>query len=446
MTVNSLRAQLQQHGLSMAREVGSRCADLVVCNDVESLNQALEHAWQYNLDLRYILLLDSEGHILAYSIGPEIEQAVIFDLSGHPGLTADSEYSQRLVQIEHERIWETITPIINGDVGEIRVGLSESRMWIAVNTIIARLILSLGIISLAAIGVGLALTWWLTKPLTDLVTATEHVRRGETGQIVHHTARDEIGKFVVAFNALLSQLIQEQAECTSRERMRQFYLKQVIRAQEEERRRVARELHDETGQALASLMVGLRNIDEAPTQEEMRRRLRDLRDVIAETLERVKRLAHDLRPSALDDLGLTSALVLYAHQYEQRFCIKVEVQETGLGGYKLSPELETAIYRIVQEALLNAAKHASCTHVSVVLQVHNDQLVVIVEDDGCGFDMTRVSDGGNGRTQLGLYGMQERAELLGGHLEIETEPDHGCTIYLRVATDKIASNSSLAQE
>ena len=221
-------------------------------------------------------------------------------------------------------------------------------------------------------------------------------------------------------------------EVRQKEAARGQLLEKIITAQEEERKRIARELHDETGQALASLMVRLRNVEKTPTSGETHQQLQELREVLAATLDRVRHLAFDLRPSVLDDMGLAAALRRYAQEYQERFGITVEVQTVGLDGQRLTPEVETSIYRIIQEAMTNATKYADCTHISVLLQVRRNQLFVIVEDNGRGFDVQQVFREEAGRSKLGLYGMKERAELIGGYLDIESQPGEGTTIYLRM--------------
>jgi signal transduction histidine kinase len=305
-------------------------------------------------------------------------------------------------------------------------------MWETVNTLTRRLILGFTLITLVGVGAAFGLTWWLTRPVLALAAAAQAAEVGDYSKRVDITANDEIGALATAFHALIEEVQRRVAECEHRERMRQFYLQRIIHAQEEERRRVARELHDETAQALASLVVGLRNVEEAPSEQSMRARLGDLRHLLGTTLEDVRRLARDLRPMALDDLGLVTALMLYADEYRQRFGIAVHIQVVNMEEVELSPALETTVYRIGQEALINAARHAACTEVSVLLQVRDDVLSVIVEDNGRGFDVQAVMDNSYGRTKFGIYGMKERAELVGGQLQVESAPDRGCTVYLRI--------------
>ncbi|NTU61847.1 MAG: HAMP domain-containing protein [Chloroflexi bacterium] len=233
---------------------------------------------------------------------------------------------------------------------------------------------------------------WIHR-LLPLVRATQAVGKGDFTQRAPRWADDEIGELSDAFNAMTEGLGRAERERAEREQLRTYYLSQVITAQEEERKRISRELHDETGQALASLMVGLRNVEEAPTAEDMRRRLNDLRQITSHTLENVRELSIELRPSVLDDHGLVIALTRYVQAYGERHHVPVDFQTVGLNGERLSPPIETALYRIVQEALTNAAKYAQAQHLSVLLERRSDQISAIVEDDGRGFDTVVVLSG-----------------------------------------------------
>ena len=203
-------------------------------------------------------------------------------------------------------------------------------------------------------------------------------------------------------------------------------LHRVVGAQELERRRLARELHDETGQALTSILLALRSIEEAPSDEEMRSAVREVRDLVRSTLQDVRQLAVELRPKALDDFGLVAALERLTESFVEQTGIAVEFQ-TALPEGRLQAEAETALYRIVQESLTNIVKHARASRVSVVLTRKDDSVSVIVEDDGVGFEPGRAREGG-----LGLVGMRERVGLLGGRLTVESRPGAGTTFVAEV--------------
>jgi signal transduction histidine kinase len=198
-------------------------------------------------------------------------------------------------------------------------------------------------------------------------------------------------------------------------------LRRVVEAQELERRRLARELHDQTGQELTSVLLGLKAVEDAPDAESRARALTRVREQVIETLHDVRRLAVELRPKALDDFGLLPALERLAQTFVDQTGLKLDV-EPQLGTQRLPSEIETALYRMVQEALTNITKHAQARSVSIVLRCTRGIVTAVIEDDGSGFDPGAAGNG------TGLQGMRERLSLIGGSLKIETRPGTGTTL------------------
>jgi signal transduction histidine kinase len=209
------------------------------------------------------------------------------------------------------------------------------------------------------------------------------------------------------------------------ERIAQDALRRVVEAQELERRRLARELHDETGQALTSILLGLKALEERTGDEASRAAMEELRELVVSTLQDVRRLAVELRPTALDDFGLVAALERLTASFAEQTGISVDFQ-TALADERLPEEVETALYRIVQESLTNVVKHARARRVSILLARKEGSVKAVVEDDGRGFDPAQAGDG------FGLVGMRERLALLGGRLEVESGADAGTTIAAEV--------------
>ena len=212
-------------------------------------------------------------------------------------------------------------------------------------------------------------------------------------------------------------------------------LKQVLSAREEEQRRIARDLHDGIGQSLTSLLLGLRVAAEVPTFEEARARLGELRGITAALLDDVRRLAWGLRPSVLDDLGLAAALERYAADYTQAHGIAVDVVAPDLALARLPAEVETALYRIAQEALANVLKHAAAKAVSLVVRRElggSSGVHLTVEDDGRGFDNDALLQAPGTGKGLGLVDIRERAALLNGSVTLESRPGSGTTVHVYI--------------
>jgi signal transduction histidine kinase len=221
-----------------------------------------------------------------------------------------------------------------------------------------------------------------------------------------------------------------------RDRLRRQFVEGAMAAQEEERKQIARELHDQTGQALTSLLLGLGALEaEADGSGELAvspARLQDLKAIVADTLDGVRELALGLRPSVLDDLGLVPALKRVVRTFKARHALAIDFQTVGLEGVRLPPAVETALYRIVQEALTNVVQHASANRVSMLLKARAGAVALIVEDDGHGFEVERLLRDPVDKQWLGLYGMRERAEQLGGRLTVESAPGGGTTVFVEV--------------
>jgi signal transduction histidine kinase len=209
------------------------------------------------------------------------------------------------------------------------------------------------------------------------------------------------------------------------ERVARDALRNVVAAQEQERERLARELHDETGQALTSILLGLKALEDKVTDNGAREAVADLRERVVVTLQDVRRLAVELRPKALDDFGLAPALERLTGGFSEQTGISVDLEAAGVG--RLPAEVETALYRIVQEGLTNIAKHAEADAVSIVLTRLGGRVTAVIEDDGRGFDPLRV-----GEDRLGLQGMRERVALLGGNLRIESQPGVTTTLVVQL--------------
>jgi signal transduction histidine kinase len=229
---------------------------------------------------------------------------------------------------------------------------------------------------------------------------------------------------------------QLQSQIEERERVEQSrdsLLRQLVNAQEDERRRISRELHDEMGQHMAALLLKLKALDDSlPGNARARKFLPPVQRLADLMGEKLHRIAFDLRPAALDDLGLVSTLRNYVATWSERTRIKVDFQTVGQVEQRLSREIETTLYRVVQEALHNVIKHSEATRVDVILEYHEGQVQAIVEDNGRGFDLDAVIKSNGAAGRLGLAGMNERLTLVGGTINLESEPGRGTAVFARI--------------
>lgn len=225
-------------------------------------------------------------------------------------------------------------------------------------------------------------------------------------------------------------------ELQLKEQMRAELLRQIITAQEDERRRVARELHDVTSQALATLAVRVEALAAMPESsvKGIETQLEGIKALLDTTSKEVHGLIYDLRPSLLDDLGLPAALRSCAHNSLDAAGMEVHLEVVGQEK-RLSPEVEIAVFRIVQEAVTNIASHAQAESAYISLEFKEKSVSIQVEDDGIGFDFSQGFSSASVGHGAGLLGMRERAELLGGTLTINTEPGGGTRVSVEIPVD-----------
>ena len=260
------------------------------------------------------------------------------------------------------------------------------------------------------------------RPLMDLGKVMNRVQVGERSLRAPLTGFDpQADQLASTFNMMLEAI----DEAT---RLR---ASQIINAQEQERKRIARELHDETSQMLTSLLISLAILEKSVTTQEASDRIADTRKLAHQTLRAIRNLSIDLRPSALDDLGLLPALRWYLKEYQQKCAIEVEFNESGFQE-RLPAELETVLYRIVQEALTNTARHSNACKVVITMRQEHDAVYATIADDGQGFDVEAIRKSPDQERGLGLVGMNERAVLLDGTLDILSSLGHGTIVKVRI--------------
>jgi signal transduction histidine kinase len=300
----------------------------------------------------------------------------------------------------------------------------------------------------------------VTGPVEVLTDHAERIASGELAWPIPHLGEDEVGRLgmslermrrnlgrmmdhVAEVNAGLEQRVtartkelnEANAQLRDREEARSHLLRKVITAQEDERKRIARELHDETSQGLAVLAMGVEAAQDA-LRAGRAPHLDEVKALAVRTLEDVHRLILDLRPSVLDDLGLLSAIRWYAERHLETRGIAVRCEFGEMR--RLPPEMETALFRMCQETMSNIARHAQATAVLVQVGIEAGEVTIDIEDDGKGFDPEEAARR-EGRRPWGLLGLRERAEILGGVARIESAPGQGTHVSVRIPVPREAA-------
>ncbi len=283
------------------------------------------------------------------------------------------------------------------------------------------------ILLFATLGISLSLLvnyWIVTATLRPVHDLSEMVDRVQAGPVKQRERLPEdidpnLSRLAAAINLMLDRLDERSTQMHA-------LTEHAINAQEEERRRIARQLHDETAQSLSTLIINLERLEHIipPDHPDVQTRLVAARELAIETLKDLRQTAYDLRPTMLDDLGLVPAIRWYARSRLEEAGVQVrfgELDDTA----RIPPQLETTLYRIAQEAISNVVRHADATSVTINLKRENSHICLQIEDNGCGFEVAHPAQR-NGRVQqLGLLGIRERAELVGGTITVTSHIAQG---------------------
>ncbi len=413
--------ELEKRALALSQHLEGHAVELMAVNDIYGLHRQLNEILLTNDDVRYIAVLDAAGNVKASTFA----EGLPLGLRGANSVPPDQEYSMASISTNEGNILDAAYPVAEGSRGTVRLGLSQDQLGNEVGSLTFNLLALTGGVLLVSLVVGYLLATVLTRPLSRLAEAARAVGRGELSQRVDVGDESEVGQVAVAFNAMTEKLQEKEAE-------RRQLLAKVMAAHEDERKRIARELHDEAGQALTSLLLGLKHLEDGSMDSSNKAKAAELRSLTARTLDLMRDMALELRPSTLDHLGLVAALERYVAEYGRKHGLEADFDAGGLDGARLGPQTETALYRIAQEALTNVVRHARARGVSVLLESRSSRAILIVEDDGVGFNVEAVRHFRTAAGNLGIRGMEERALLVGGRLTIESKPGNGTAVFVEV--------------
>ena len=423
--------QLQKRGTEIANHVALASGNYILMEDLYNLYELAAQTAASSEDVRYILIIDSNKRLLAHTFHAGVPKGLLDDM------TDFTQQKISIVNSDEGLIHDIVVPIENGAVGYVRVGMTEKYTRNSINQHVRDVLLTVLIICALAVFLSSRISAIITKPIRNLVEVAESIKWGNLELRANIRDTGEVGKLAIAFNEMAASLIKASAdkevllgELRVKEQMRDTLITKLMTAQEDERKRISRELHDETSQALTSLMLTMRVLaGDAPNQEQKDALLLG-RDVAANILREVRDLAVELRPPALDDLGLVAAIERYSEKFASRHGLDIDLntsgQQTSVDG-----QIAVALYRIVQESLNNVVQHSGATTVSIDITFQPEQIMVTIADNGRG-----ISDSDLIRAQkehrLGLYGMRERIELLQGRLDIRQSHYGGTELFIAI--------------
>ncbi|MBI3098645.1 MAG: HAMP domain-containing protein [Planctomycetes bacterium] len=415
-----LHPMLEERALTSVRSMASALEHPVAVGDHLAVREALRRKQATHPHIRYIIVRDSSGRVLSHTfpqgVPPDLAQA-------RPALPKHADGVTVLDSAEG-LIFHVSSPILKGHGGTVDLGLSD-REVVAAQTAITRSVLwALALAMVVGTGLAAFLAHRLVRPIRRLATAADVLGEGNYGVRAGVESGDEIGHLAEAFNRMAVRLEEYRKEVLEHEKEQRSLIHKIIHAQEEERGVISRELHDQLGQSLLALKLKIQQDGPPGATPYLEARVSGI-------IDEVRSLAWRMRPSILDDYGLDSALGRHVEDVAKQSGLHIDYQYTAAPAQGRMPdEVEITLYRVAQEALTNIQRHSRAKNASVVVLCEPEVATLVVEDDGCGFDVRAA--GSNGRRRLGLSGMRERAALLGGRCAVESAPGKGTVIRVRV--------------
>ena len=412
-----MRQDLEARGQSIAMEMAQLSSEPIQMKNLYALEELIYMAKNNNDFVEYILIVDPQHKLMAHTFRNGIPKKL---LQLHQSIPDnDNEADVLEFASDHGQIDDILYPIEDGSLGYVRVGVNEKSLIV----MLARNFLKLVAITLAVGLLGaifvFRLAYFFTRPLEKLTRRAETIAGGDfPHQPLKVRSKDEFGRLMTAMNTMADSL-------QISERERKQLLGHLLNVQENERKRISMELHDESGQALTGLMMSMRALANRTDDIEQKEYILAVRDEAYEILQKLRHLAVELRPPALDELGIEAAVQNLISGYQRFYALSVDFscsmtqQPDGI--------TSLALYRIIQECLTNIIKHAQASRALIHLEGHKE-ITLLIKDDGIGITEEAIQKARR-TNHLGIYGIQERIHILGGTMQITSERPEWATVY-----------------
>jgi signal transduction histidine kinase len=417
---------LEEKTISMAEALATHIERPLVIGDLFAIKRRLTRSMEAEQDLCYIIVESRDGTVLIHTFEKSVPEDLV-------GLRASQKLNNNSLEVfgsEKGRIFEAKVPLIEGSMGFLRLGMKDQMVTSQLSSFTRLLLLTLVFCMAVGLGLALLLTYILTRPIQNLLLATNRISEAKFESRAQVYSNDEIGKLAVSFNRMAKSLQEFSLKVKEEGKARQALIEKIVLTQEEERRSISRDLHDQLGQSLSALLLDIQSMDDSKHNSGILKS--KLEDKTHNLINEVRHLAWGMHPSILDDYGLNKALARYINEISQSSGIKIEYQSLCPPELeRLSMRTEVTLYRIAQEAITNIVRHSNAKDASVILMQNKKDTLLLIEDSGSGFDLKSFEQGGS--STVGLVGMRERAALLGAEFTVESTLSKGTTIRVTIS-------------
>jgi len=438
-------ARLKKSGSAAGRIIAYRIEDYMEENNIPKLKEMIKFDVANSSIVQYMVVKKEDGSVIAYAAkkGFRIEQGKYIKRHGNAivyGVRVISPYPKyEMVDLK--------SPVVNDDtsgrygrvgaeIGTLRIGLFSDSFHHFLDMTLIFIIFVLFPLIISTIIFFRWISISVLKPLSDLSDAAESAKKGNYNIVVSTPkfADEKLAGLINGFNDMLSAFSKTEYKWENKDLRRKEFIKEVIGAQEFERKKLSRELHDEMEQFLVYISMKFKILGKIYNIERGNEHIDEMMSYIAKEFDNIKNITKELRPGVLYELGLYKALMQYAEEIKFNHNIKVEIFTAGMQEFKSDEYTEINIYRIFQEAFSNIIRHSNADAVKITINFENCIFHAVIEDNGKGFKMVKA-DKSKGEN-FGIIGMKERAEILGGTINIKTKPGSGTTIVLNIPIDK----------
>jgi len=417
---------LAEKTISMAEALATHIERPLVIGDLFAIKRRLTRSMETEQDLCYIIVENRDSNVLIHTFEKSVPQDLI-------GLRAPQKLINNSLEVFDSgkgRIFEAAVPLIEGRMGFLRFGMKDQMVTSQLSSFTRLLLLTLVFCMAVGLGLALFLTYILTRPIQNLLLATNRISEAKFESRAQVYSNDEIGKLAVSFNRMAKSLEDFSMKVEEEGKARQALIEKIVLTQEEERRSISRDLHDQLGQSLSALLLDIQSIDESKQNSDILKS--KLEDKTHNLINEVRHLAWGMHPSILDDYGLNKALARYINEISQSSGITIEYQSLCPPDFERLPmRTEVTLYRIAQEAITNIVRHSKAKDASVILLHNKNDTLLLIEDHGSGFDLKNFEQ--EGSSTVGLVGMRERAALLGAEFTVESTLSKGTTIRVTIS-------------
>ena len=412
--------QLKLMSLAIGKQLSSQSVNYILEDNFYALEKLLKSSVKSDPDVVYAFIENKKGEIIASTFNGGFPADLLKVNRFNP-----KSLSAVKIKTNEGLVYDTAVPILRGRLGTVRVGISTKRSNMLLYSLIRSIIIVMIFAAVLAIILSSSIAWWVMTPIVKLSEAFNKVKSGSYDIKLDIKRDDEIGMLARDFNKMAVSLKKADEERMENDNLRKNFINNVIKAQEEERKRIAKDLHDQFAQMLAYIKIRIGLLKNLNNIEEARESVAQISEELTNALDVVRNIARSLMPGILEEMGLVCAVTSYIDDINKKSLnFKVDFySDYDIKNKRFDQNIEINVYRIIQEALSNVILHSHSNYAKINLGIAEGKIIGSVEDYGTGFNYGLIS-----KDSLGIFGMTERAKLLGGDLKIESKTGAGTLI------------------